>query len=194
MTSGMYVTLADLFKEAAEDERIRVVLWAWRRRFVLCGQRCGDFLKILRGPGASPQAQLMNALADFDKPLVAAVQGAASRGRTTMLLRTVDFVYAGGERKFQKPFIKLAVVPEFDRAGLFGEDRAHSCGGIDFVGTAFRCQARCGPRHRYASRVRSEASADATETARTLAAKPAGALQASKRLMKQPFREQIKAQ
>ena len=35
--------------------------------------------------------------------------------------------------------------------------------------------------------------ATATETARKLAAKPAGALQASKRLMKQPFREQIKA-
>jgi enoyl-CoA hydratase/carnithine racemase len=35
--------------------------------------------------------------------------------------------------------------------------------------------------------------ATATETARKLAAKPAGALQASKRLMKGPFREQIKA-
>ena len=35
--------------------------------------------------------------------------------------------------------------------------------------------------------------ARATETARILAAKPASALQASKRLMKQPFREQMKA-
>ena len=35
--------------------------------------------------------------------------------------------------------------------------------------------------------------ARATETARKLAAKPAAALQASKRLMKQPFREQLKA-
>ena len=35
--------------------------------------------------------------------------------------------------------------------------------------------------------------ATATETARKLAAKPPGALQASKRLMKRPFREQIKA-
>jgi enoyl-CoA hydratase/carnithine racemase len=33
----------------------------------------------------------------------------------------------------------------------------------------------------------------ATETARKLAAKPAAALQASKRLMKRPFREQLKA-
>jgi enoyl-CoA hydratase/carnithine racemase len=35
--------------------------------------------------------------------------------------------------------------------------------------------------------------ARATETAGKLAAKPAAALQASKRLMKQPFREQIRA-
>ena len=38
-----------------------------------------------------------------------------------------------------------------------------------------------------------DALARATETARKLAAKPAAALQASKKLMKQPFREQIKA-
>ena len=35
--------------------------------------------------------------------------------------------------------------------------------------------------------------ATASDTARKLAAKPVGALQASKRLMKQSFREQIKA-
>jgi enoyl-CoA hydratase/carnithine racemase len=39
----------------------------------------------------------------------------------------------------------------------------------------------------------SDVLATATETARHLAAKPAAALQCSKRLMKQPVREQIKA-
>jgi enoyl-CoA hydratase/carnithine racemase len=38
-----------------------------------------------------------------------------------------------------------------------------------------------------------DALARATDTARKLAVKPAAALQASKRLMKHPFREQIKA-
>src|SRR5258707_11741144 len=47
----------------------------------------------------------------------------------------------------------------------------------------------------FATQVVSERTllATATETARKLAAKPAGALQASKRLMKRSFREQIKA-
>src|SRR6478752_5742915 len=112
MTSGMYVTLANLFREAAKDERIRVVLWHGAGDSFCAGNDVEDFLKNPPGPGASPQAQLMNSLADFDKPLVAAVQGAAIGGGTTMLTHC-DFVYAGESAKFQMPFINLGVVPEF---------------------------------------------------------------------------------
>ena len=38
MTSGMYLTLADIFKDAAKDERTRVVLWHGAGRFLLRGQ------------------------------------------------------------------------------------------------------------------------------------------------------------
>src|SRR3954454_9059071 len=73
MTSSMYVTLAAVFNEAANDERIRVVLWHGAGDSFCAGNDIEDFLNNPPGPGESPQARLMNALVDFDKPLVAAV-------------------------------------------------------------------------------------------------------------------------
>ena len=85
MTSAMYVALADIFKDAAKDEHTRVVLWHGAGDSFCAGNDIEDFLKNPPGPGESPQARLMNALIDFDKPLIAAVQGAAIGGGTTML-------------------------------------------------------------------------------------------------------------
>ncbi len=76
------------------------------------GNDIEDFLNNPPGPEDSPQARLMNALVDFDKPIVAAVHGAAIGGGTTMLTHC-DFVYAGESAKFRMPFIDLAVLPEF---------------------------------------------------------------------------------
>src|SRR5580698_9050813 len=112
MTSSMYVTLAEIFTDAAKNEQTRVVLWHGAGDSFCAGNDIEDFLKNPPGPEDSPQARLMNALVDFDKPLVAAVQGAAIGGGTTMLTHC-DFVYAAESAKFQMPFINLALVPEF---------------------------------------------------------------------------------
>jgi enoyl-CoA hydratase/carnithine racemase len=112
LTSSMYVALANIFDDAAKDDGTRVVLWHGAGDSFCAGNDVEDFLKNPPGPGESPQAKLMNALIDFDKPLIAAVQGAAVGSGTTMLMHC-DFVYAGESAKFQMPFINLAVVPEF---------------------------------------------------------------------------------
>src|SRR5215470_11880320 len=80
MTSSMYVTMADVLNDAAKDEQIRVVLWHGAGDSFSAGNDVEDFLKNPPGPGESPQARLMNALINFDKPLIAAVQGAAIGG------------------------------------------------------------------------------------------------------------------
>src|SRR5258705_6037780 len=135
----------------------------------------------------------MNVFIDFDKPLVAAVQGAAIGGGTTMLTHC-DFIYAGESAKFQMPFINLAVVPEFGSScsvpARIGHLRAAE---LILLGAPF--DARRAAELGLVTEVVSDNDVlvKATETARKLAAKPAAALQASKRLMKQPFREQIKA-
>src|SRR5499425_2682217 len=112
MTSSMYATLADLFNDAAKDEAIRVVLWHGAGDSFCAGNDVGDFVKNPPGPGESPQARLIEALINFDKPIVAAVQGAAIGGGTTMLTHC-DFVFAGESALFQMPFVNLALVPEF---------------------------------------------------------------------------------
>ena len=193
MTSGMYVTLADIFDDAAKDERTRVVLWHGAGNSFCAGNDIEDFVKNPPGPGDSPQSRLMNAFINFDKPLVAAVQGAAIGGGTTMLTHC-DFVYAGQSAKFQMPFINLGVVPEFGSScsvpARIGHIRAAE---LILLGLPFDAQraAELG----FVTQIVSDQNllATATETARKLAAKPAGALQASKRLLKRPFREQIKA-
>src|SRR5215470_8460886 len=106
MTSSMYVTMADVLNDAAKDEEIRVVLWHGAGGSFTAGNDVEDFLKNPPGPGESPQARLMNALNNFEKPLIAAVQGVAVGGGTTMLTHC-DFVYAGESTRFQLPFINL---------------------------------------------------------------------------------------
>jgi enoyl-CoA hydratase/carnithine racemase len=193
MTSGMYLTLADVFNGAAKDEGIRVVLWHGAGDSFCAGNDIEDFLKNPPGPGESPQARLMNALIDFDKPLIAAVQGAAIGGGITMLMHC-DFVYAEEDAKFQMPFINLALVPEFGSTwsvpARIGQVRAAE---LIFLGLRF--DARRAADLGFVTQVVSDQNllATATETARKLAVKPAGALQASKRLLKRSFREQLKA-
>jgi enoyl-CoA hydratase/carnithine racemase len=192
MTSRMYVALADIFNDAAKDEYTRVVLWHGAGDSFSAGNDIEDFLKNPPGPGDSPQARLMNALLDFDKPLIAAVHGAAIGGGTTMLTHC-DFVYAGESAKFQMPFINLAVVPEFGSSwsipARIGQIRAAE---LILLGSPF--DAKRAAELGFVTQVVPDQNlmTTATEAARRLAAKPLRALQASKRLMKRPFREQIK--
>jgi enoyl-CoA hydratase/carnithine racemase len=193
MTSAMYLSLAGILNEAANDENTRVVLWHGAGDSFCAGNDIQDFLKNPPGPGESPQAQLMQALVKFDKPLVAAVKGAAIGGGTTMLTHC-DFIYAGESAKFQMPFINLALVPEFGSSCSLPLRIGHlRAAELLLLGTSFdgRRAAELGLVTEVVSD--KDVLARATETAGKLAAKPAAALQASKRLMKQPFREQIKA-
>src|SRR5271169_467674 len=193
MTSSMYVTLADVLNDAAKDERVRVVLWHGAGESFCAGNDIEDFLKNPPGPGNFPQARLMNALVDFDKPLIAAVQGAAIGGGTTMLTHC-DFVYAGESAKFAMPFVNLALVPEFGSSFSLPARIGHlRAAELILLGQPF--DARKAADLGLVTQVVSDQNllATATETARKLAAMPAGALQASKKLMKQSFREQIKA-
>ncbi len=193
MTSAMYIELADIVNDAAGDASIRVVLWHGAGDSFCAGNDIEDFLKNPPGPGESPQARLENAFVDFDKPLIVAVHGAAIGGGTTMLTHC-DFVIAGRSAQFRMPFVDLAVVPEFGSSwsvpARIGHVRAAELLLLGSPFDAERAQQLGLVMRVVADDILLQA---AGETARQLAAKPAGALQTSKRLMKRAVREQIKA-
>src|SRR5467141_1978991 len=193
MTLAMYNTMADLLNDAAKDDQIRVVLWLGAGDSFSAGNDIQDFLKNPPRAGESPQARLIQALIDFDKPIVAAVQGAAIGGGTTMLTHC-DFVFAGENARFRLPFVDLAVVPEFGTSysvpAQIGYLRAAE---LILLGLPF--DAKRAAELGLVTRVVADQSllATAVETAQKLATKPAGALQACKKLLKQSVREQLKA-
>ena len=110
------------------------------------------------------------------------------------MLTHCDFVYAGESAKFQLPFINLALVPEFGSSfsipARVGHLRAAELYLLGEPFTAARA-AELG----LVTRVVPDADllTTATATAHKLAAKPSGALVASKRLLKQPSIGQLKA-
>ena len=192
MTSSMYIAMAELLDGAAKDDQIRVVLWHGAGDSFSAGNDLEDFMKNPPGPGESPQARLMHALINFEKPLVAAVQGVAIGGGTTMLGHC-DFVYAAESAKFQLPFVNLALVPEFGSSYLFPLRFGHvRAAELILLGQPFGAS-RAAELGLVTQVVPDQQLLTiATETARRLAEKPAAAVQACKRLLKQPFREQLK--
>jgi enoyl-CoA hydratase/carnithine racemase len=191
MTAVMYITMADLINNAAKDDSVRVVLWHGAGDAFCAGNDLEDFLKNPMGPGDSPQFRLINALTNFDKPIVAAVQGAAIGGGTTMLTHC-DFVYAGESAKFQMPFINLALVPEFG-ASYSIPARIGYLRAAELIQLGKPFDAKRAVELGLATQVvpDTELLATATATAQKLAEKPAEALQACKRLMRQSTREYL---
>src|SRR3979411_665583 len=192
MTSDMHVTLAELIHAGAKDEQMRVVLWHGAGDSFCAGNDVVDFLKSPPGSGETPQARLMKAFVNFDKPLVAAVHGSAIGGGPTMLTHC-DFVYAGESAKFQMPFINLGLVPEFGSSWSVPARAGHvRAAELILLGAPF--DAKRAAELGLVTEVVSDKDVlvKATETARKLAAKPAAALHASQRRQKQPHRRPIK--
>ena len=191
MTSAMYIALADVFDNAAKDDDIHVVIWDAAGDSFSAGNDVEDFLKNPPGPGESPQARLGNALLNFDKPVIAVVKGAAIGGGTTLLTHC-DFVYAGESAKFQLPFVNLGLVPEFGSSwslpARFGYIRA-----AELFMLAQPFNAELAAAIGLVTRVvpDDELSVIASQTAEKLAAKPIGALRASKKLLRGSSREQV---
>jgi enoyl-CoA hydratase/carnithine racemase len=185
LTAAMYQAMADAIHAAENDARVRVLLIHGKADLFTAGNDLQDFLDNPPRDDKRPVFQFLYGISQAQKPIVAAVAGAAVGIGTTMLLHC-DLVYAARNARLQLPFVNLGLVPEaasslllpalagYQRAAellLLGEpfsaDRAKDIGLVTEVVSE------------------SELFDIAMAQAEKLAAKPAAALRLSKRLMKQ---------
>jgi enoyl-CoA hydratase/carnithine racemase len=119
LTVAMYQAMTDALKAAKADNAVRAVLITGQPGIFTSGNDIEDFMTRGTGTGGqgseaaeSPVFQFMRALLECDKPVVAAVTGAAIGIGTTLLLHC-DFVYVSDEARLAMPFVALGLVPEF---------------------------------------------------------------------------------
>ena len=110
ITGEMYHQMAAALDAAKADGAVRAVLITGQPGIFTSGNDIEDFMK--RPPGEPPAYVFMRALMGCDKPVIAAVTGAAIGIGTTMLLHC-DFVYVSDEARLAMPFVSLGLVPEF---------------------------------------------------------------------------------
>lgn len=116
LTIAMYQAMAEALDAAQADAAVRAVLITGQPGIFSSGNDIEDFMR--RGPGEgtanpdSPVFRFMRALTGIDKPVIAAVTGAAVGIGTTMLLHC-DLVYVSDEARLAMPFVSLGLVPEF---------------------------------------------------------------------------------
>lgn len=185
LTAAMYQAMADAIHAAEADAKVRVLLIHGKPGLFTAGNDLQDFLDHPPRDDQRPVFQFLYAISQAQKPIIAAVAGAAVGIGTTMLLHC-DLVYAAPNARLQLPFVNLGLVPEAASSlllpALIGYQRAAE---LLLLGEPFSAQ-----KARDIGLVTEVVPEDqlfdtAMAQAKKLAGKPAASLRLTKRLMKQ---------
>ncbi|UDF35361.1 UNVERIFIED_ORG: enoyl-CoA hydratase [Shinella sp. XGS7] len=112
LTRAMYQAMADALVAANGDKSVRAVLIQGQPQIFTSGNDIEDFMASPPRDEDAPVFQFMRALLGCEKPVIAAVNGAAIGIGTTLLLHC-DFVYVADDARLAMPFVALGLVPEF---------------------------------------------------------------------------------
>jgi enoyl-CoA hydratase/carnithine racemase len=185
LTAAMYQAMADAIKAAEADSKVRAVLIHGKADLFTAGNDLQDFLDNPPRDDHRPVFQFLYGISQAQKPIVAAVAGAAVGIGTTMLLHC-DLVYAAPNARLQLPFVNLGLVPEAASSlllpALVGYQRAAE---LLLLGEPFTAQK--GKEIGLVTEVVPEDQLFdiAMAQAKKLAGKPAASLRLTKQLMKQ---------
>ncbi|HEX5792249.1 MAG TPA: enoyl-CoA hydratase [Rheinheimera sp.] len=191
LSQQMYRELNLALQQAALDDSIRVVLLQGTDDCFSAGNDLQDFLAAGELNRQHPTVQFLYQLAQFPKPVVAAVAGLAIGIGTTALLHC-DLVYAADTARFQLPFTQLGLCPEAGSSlllpRLLGYQRAAQ---YLLLGEAFGAAEALQMGLVNQLVADTELTALALQNARQLAALPADAVQSSKALLKAALLSQV---
>ncbi|MFN3930330.1 MAG: enoyl-CoA hydratase [Brevundimonas sp.] len=114
ITQAMYAALSEATEQARTDDAVRVLLFRGEGDSFSAGNDIADFIAIgsqTDQPFDMAVFHFLKALAELDKPAVAAVRGRAVGIGLTMLLHC-DMVVVAEDALLSVPFINLALAPE----------------------------------------------------------------------------------
>ena len=184
LTGAMYQALVDAFAQAGRDETVGAVLLRGKDGIFTAGNDIGDFLAAAGAMETSAGTLFIRALAAFEKPLVAAVDGPAIGIGTTLCFHC-DLVYAAPGARFQMPFVNLGLVPEAG-ASLLAPQRFGYAKAAEFIMLAESFDAAVAHELGLVNAVvePDQLYEHALAKAQALAAKPRDALLATRRLLR----------
>jgi enoyl-CoA hydratase/carnithine racemase len=200
LTEAMYRELADALTAASADEEVSAVIFAAEGGVFSAGNDLADFQAI----GSSEEAQqpednaasaFIAALSSAPVPLIAAVQGPAVGIGATMLLHC-DLVFAAEDSSLHFPFTALGLVPEAGSTMLLPAQLGHARASAHLL-LGQPLSARDAHAAGIVTAVLDDgalALTAAREAAEQLTRAPRAAVQATKRLMREPLRGQLDAQ
>jgi enoyl-CoA hydratase/carnithine racemase len=117
--SPLYRATAAALTDACADDTVKVVVVTGAGRAFSAGQDLDEMARLAAGEQIdSGFPALLDALQTYDKPLVAAVNGAAVGIGFTMLPHC-DLVLAADTARFRTPFAEMGVPPEAASSYLF---------------------------------------------------------------------------
>ena len=194
LTMAMYSAMSEALDAAREDKAVRAVLITGQPGIFTSGNDIEDFMQRPPGQGSdameSPVFRFIHSLMQCDKPVVAAVTGAAIGIGTTLLLHC-DLVYVSDEARLAMPFTTLGLVPEFASSLLVPQLMGHRRAAEKLLlGEPFTGEqaVECGIAN--AVLPASEVLPHARRMAERFNALPPGAVRETKQLMRAPAREQ----
>ncbi len=190
-TAAMYAQFHAALREAGDDQRVRVVVVTGAGADFSAGNDLRDFADDPPTNGDAPVFRLIRALAFYEKPLVAAVEGFAVGIGTTMLLHC-DLVYAGDGARFLLPFVNLAVTPEAGSSLLLPRLVGYPM-AMEMILLGERFDVALAQQLGLVNKItpRGDALAVALKVAAKIAEKSPGAVRAAKRLMRESVRQAL---